>query len=134
MVLHFADGRTGLVEDRLACETDASPPCFTPGRSSLRLVTMSIPMLDSELIQRMRKLIGRRCTYLGQRCTLIEVLADDNALVLSVDESLPPIQTDLYGQASHRANEVWQIPIIGENPSQFSEELLEVLGSVRPGV
>ena len=92
---------------------------------------MSIPMLDRELMRRMRKLIGRRCTYLGQRCTLIEVLADDNALVLSLDESLPPIQTDLYGQASHRANEVWQIPIFGENPSQLSDELLEFLVAVR---
>lgn len=84
-------------------------------------------MEDSGFIQRLRRLIGRDCQYLGRRCRLIEILAEEGALVLETQEGTPPIQTDQYGQAAYRANELVHISIFGKDREQFSEDLLDLL-------
>lgn len=82
---------------------------------------------DSAFMQRLRRLIGRDCSYLGRRCRLVELLADEGTLVLETREGMPPIQTDLYGQAAYRANEVMHIPIFAEDRESISDDLLELL-------
>ena len=84
-------------------------------------------MNDSGFMQRLRRLIGRDCRYLGQSCRLVEILADEGTLVLEARGGTPPIQTDLYGQAAYRANEVMLIPIFGEDRENISDDLLELL-------
>lgn len=84
-------------------------------------------MVDSAFINRLRRLIGRECHYLGRRCRLIEILGEEGAVVLELQEATPPIQTDQYGHPVHRANELVQIPIAGSDPDKPSDELLELL-------
>lgn len=83
-------------------------------------------MTDDGFLDRLRGLIGRDCEYLGGRCRLVEVLADEGAVVLERRGGLPPIQPDQYGYASHRGNEVVQIPIFGADRDHFSDELLDL--------
>lgn len=80
--------------------------------------------------QRLRKLIGRRCEYLGRTCRLVEILDDEGTLVLEALERVPPIQTDQYGQAIFRGNELVNIPIFGEDPDQFSEEVMDLFSAL----
>lgn len=82
---------------------------------------------DRGFLQRLRKLIGRDCEFLGKRCRLVEVLADEGVLILEAHERLPPIQTDQYGQAAYRANDLMQIPIFGRDGTSFSEEIMDLL-------
>ncbi len=83
-------------------------------------------MTDDSFFDRLRGLIGRDCEYLGGTCRLVEVLADEGMLVLERRGGLPDIQADQYGNASHRSNEVIQIPIFGADPDHFSDEMLDV--------
>ena len=48
----------------------------------------------------LRKLIGRRVSYMGQAYEIIDVLLDDDLLILSGDEGVD-VQEDSYGRA-HR--------------------------------
>ena len=81
---------------------------------------------DRGLMQRLRKLIGRDCEFLGKRCRLVEILADDGILVLETHERLPPIQTDQYGHAAYRANDMTQVPIFGRDGTSFSDEIMDL--------
>jgi hypothetical protein len=83
-------------------------------------------MEDEGFLEKLRGLIGRDCVYLGSRCRLLEILADEGTIVLERCDSLPPIQTDQYGQASHRAQDIVQIPIFGTDRNHFSDELLDL--------
>lgn len=83
-------------------------------------------MNDDGFLDRLRGLIGRDCEHLGRRCRLVEVLADEGVLVLESRGGLPPVQLDQFGQASHRANEVVQIPIFGADRDHFSDELMDL--------
>jgi hypothetical protein len=91
---------------------------------------LSRPQADARFLQRLRALIGREGEYLGRRCRLIEVLADEGALVLETREHLPPIQVDQYGQASYRANDLMQVPLYGASRDHFSDELLDLFASL----
>ncbi len=83
-------------------------------------------MTEDGFVDRLRGLIGRDCDYLGGHCRLIEVLAEEGVLVLERRGGLPPIQTDQYGQACYRGNEVVQVPIYGTNREGFSEEMMDL--------
>jgi hypothetical protein len=90
-------------------------------------------MTDDGFLDRLRGLIGRDCEYLGGHCRLVEVLPDEGTVVLERRAGTPPIQTDQYGQASHRANEVVQIPIFGADRDHFSDELMDLFASLSAG-
>jgi hypothetical protein len=81
----------------------------------------------ADLLRRLRTLIGNDCIFRGRQYRLIEVLADDCALVLETRGGLPPIQTDQYGQALYRRNDITQVPIFGTDHEGMSEELTELL-------
>jgi hypothetical protein len=66
------------------------------------------------------------CEHLGRHCRLVEILEDEGLVVLEQRDGLPPVQVDQFGQASHRGNEVIQIPIFGADRETFSEELMDL--------
>lgn len=86
----------------------------------------------TDLLRRLRTLIGTDCIFRGRRYRLIEVLADDSALVLETRGGLPPIQTDQYGQALYRRNDIAQVPIFGTDRDGMSEELTALLDQLDP--
>jgi hypothetical protein len=89
--------------------------------------------IDRGFLTRLRKLIGRKCTYLGKDCLLIDLLSEEGVLILEAQERLPPIQTDQYGQATCRSNELLQVPIFGNDETSFSEEIMDLLASLSNG-
>jgi hypothetical protein len=82
---------------------------------------------EAEFLRRLRGLIGRECTHMGRSCRLVEILADEGALVMETRERTPPIQMDQYGQPTCRGNEIVQIPIFGRNTDELSEDLMDIL-------
>ena len=88
-------------------------------------------MTDDTFLPRLRALIGRECSYLGKRCRVVEVLADAGVLVLELREALPPIQTDQYGQAVARGAELVEVPLFSGKGEELSEELLDLLTTLR---
>jgi hypothetical protein len=54
---------------------------------------------------------------------------EDETLILEAREQLPPIQTNLYGHAAYRANDVLQIPIFDRDQTSFSEEIMSLFAS-----
>jgi hypothetical protein len=89
--------------------------------------------IDRGFLTRLRKLIGRKCTYLGKDCLLIDLLSEEGALILEAQERVPPIQTDQYGQAICRSKELLQVPIFGNDETSFSEEIMDLLASLSNG-
>jgi hypothetical protein len=88
---------------------------------------------EGPFIERLRRLIGRECSYLGRRCRLIEILADEGVLVLEMHEDVPPIQTDQYGHPAYRGKELVQVPIFGVDRGMASEEVLDLLARLDEG-
>lgn len=89
-------------------------------------------MADETFLNRLRGLIGRDCEHMGSRCRLLEVLPDEGTIVLERSDTLPAIQTDQYGQASHRAQDLVQIPIFGADRDHFSDELMDLFARLSP--
>lgn len=83
-------------------------------------------MTDAGFLDRLRVLIGRDCEHLGRHCRLVEILEGEGLVVLEQRDGLPPVQVDQFGQASHRGNEVIQIPIFGADRETFSDELMDL--------
>jgi len=81
------------------------------------------------LIERMRPLIGRECSYYGRRCRIIELLAPEARLVLEARDALPPIQPDQYGQAAYRSFDHVEVPLF-DGDGGYSDDLLHLLESV----
>jgi hypothetical protein len=88
---------------------------------------------DTGFLQRLRRLIGRDCSFLGQRYRLVEVLTDEGTLVLEARGGTPPIQTDQYGQAAFRAHEILHVSIHGPDPEELSDDLMDLLASLSRG-
>ncbi|MCU0970698.1 MAG: hypothetical protein MUF57_02610 [Gammaproteobacteria bacterium] len=87
-------------------------------------------MPQDSIHQRLRALIGRRFCYGGEDWLVIDVLADDDALVLQrVGTSSGPIQADLYGQAARRVCDTLVLPVSGDSPDQLSQDIVDLLNS-----
>lgn len=86
--------------------------------------------IDRTLLERLRKLIGRDCIYLRKPCVVVDLLVEEALLILEVSESMPPIQTDQFGQANFRANELLQVPVLNSDRSGFSEDILDLFASL----
>ena len=87
-------------------------------------------MIDPHLFQHLSTLIGRTCLHRGQTWRFVDLLPREGLLVLESAEQRPGIQLDQFGRASHRAPDLWQVPVLdadGETPSQELEGLLRDL-------
>lgn len=85
-------------------------------------------MIDADLIERLRNLLGRRCEHEGARCKIIDLLPADGILVLEVTAARPEIQLDQFGRASHRAPQIRQIPILSVDGDGLSAQMQMLLG------
>lgn len=68
-------------------------------------------MFSPELNDRLTGLLGRTWRHQGQCWRIIDLLPEAGLLVLESADGLPAIQLDQFGRASHRANELRQIPL-----------------------
>lgn len=84
-------------------------------------------MIDPELFERLSTLLGRTCLRRGQPWRLVDLLPGEGLLVLESAEQRPPIQLDQFGRASHRAPDLWQIPVLDGDGESLSQELEELL-------
>jgi hypothetical protein len=69
-------------------------------------------MTQDNLHARLRRLVGNRFRYAGEEWTLIEILADADAVVLQLNSrGTRSVQTDLYGAPVRRSPETQTVPI-----------------------
>ena len=86
-------------------------------------------MDDQNFIQRLRPLIGKHFKHLGREWELIEVLADEGAVVLADPANSSVIQTNLFGEPSRKGPETVLVPLYGSSHDTLSEELIELLAN-----
>lgn len=86
-------------------------------------------MDDKDFIQRIRPLIGNHFVHLGRKWELIEVLADEGAVVLAAPSHTAVIQTNLFGEPSRKGPETVLVPLYGSSHDTLSEELIELLAN-----
>lgn len=86
-------------------------------------------MLHPELTHRLTRLLGRTWRHQGQCWRIFDLLPEAGLLVLESADGLPAIQLDQFGRASHRANELLQIPLFGPG-GELSNDLQALLGDL----
>jgi len=86
-------------------------------------------MERESILSRIRALIGKRFLHRGEACTVVEVLADGNALILRGAPLSKIIQRDQFGRPVRRVGKTWEIPIFTANGENLSPELLDLLGN-----
>lgn len=85
-------------------------------------------MTPDALIQRLRGLTGQRFRYLGTEWRLIEVLGAEDALVLAALGETGEVQHTQYGQPNRRVPRTLTLPLSGDDPAGYSEEVIALLG------
>lgn len=86
-------------------------------------------MLCPELNDRLTGLLGRTWHRQGHAWRIFDLLPEAGLLVLESADGLPAIQLDQFGRASHRANELRQIPLFDAGGG-LSNELQALLGDL----
>ena len=71
-------------------------------------------MLDSQLLQQLRGLVGNTVEYRGGRCRIIEILETERALVLQCEDQQLVIQGNQYGEASRRVPASHTLPLFDD--------------------
>ncbi len=92
-----------------------------------------MPLKLDTLSSRIRALIGKRFLHCGEACTVVEVLADGNALVLRGVPRSNRIQRDQFGRPTRRTGKTWEIPIFSDGGEELSAELLDLLANKLAG-
>jgi len=72
----------------------------------------------------LRALIGLKVHYQGRIWSVIEVVDSPPSLVLEADTGASVIQTDMHGRPWEYAMETRMIPVLTDDGSGLSEELL----------
>lgn len=78
-------------------------------------------------LNRFRDHLGRQCRLFGRSWRLVDLLAAEGRLVLESREAEPPIQPDQYGNATHRAPEHLELPLLSAD-GDLTEEARALLG------
>lgn len=85
-------------------------------------------MTSDVLIDKLRGLTGQRFSYLGEHWHLIEVLGHEDALVLAALASDGgEVQSTQYGQPNRRVPRTLTLPLTGDNPAGYSDEVIALL-------
>ncbi|HKJ94286.1 MAG TPA: hypothetical protein VKA32_01500 [Gammaproteobacteria bacterium] len=66
-------------------------------------------------INQLEALIGSEVRFRGRRLTVVEVLSERPALVLSETDGASGIQANQFGEAARRAPRTWTIPVRDSN-------------------
>jgi hypothetical protein len=72
-------------------------------------------LIDSDLLQRLRDLVGKQVRYSGNACSIIEVLEAEQALVVRCESSERVIQANQFGEATRRVQEVHTLPLFDDS-------------------
>lgn len=83
-------------------------------------------MTSDVLIDKLRGLTGQRFRYLEQDWHLIEVLGAEDALVLAAIGN-GDVQSTQYGQPNRRVPRTLTLPLSGEDPAGYSDEVIALL-------
>ncbi len=75
-------------------------------------------------LPRLRALIGRKVRYMGRHWVVIEVVDSPPSLVLEADTGASVLQADMHGRPWEYALETRMIPVLTDDGSGLSEELL----------
>lgn len=82
-----------------------------------------MPELTISLSQ-LRSMIGQRVVYQGHVCWIIEVIEEQTALVLQMDSSRGTIQSNQFGDAHRRVNEIITVPVLTADRSALHQDFL----------
>ncbi len=83
-------------------------------------------MTSQILIDKLRGLTGQRFNYLGEVWQLVEVLGAEDALVISALQG-GEVQSSQYGQPHRRAPRTLTLPLSGDDPAGYSDEIIALL-------
>ena len=72
----------------------------------------------------LRALIGLQVRYLGREWIVIEVVDSPPSLVLEADSAASVMQSDMHGRPWEYAAETRMIPILTQDQTGLSDELL----------
>ena len=72
-------------------------------------------MIESDLLQRLRALVGQRVDYSGHSCRIVEVLDSEHALVVRCEGRERVIQGNQFGEANRRVQEYYTLPLFDDN-------------------
>lgn len=75
-------------------------------------------------LPQLRALIGMRVRYLGEEWVVIEVLDSPASLVLEGIGQAPTMQADVHGRPWGYAAQTLSIPVLTEDHTGLSDELL----------
>lgn len=79
--------------------------------------------IDSE---KLKKLLDRTLTYQGIPCRVIEILADDPALVLRDRQDCRIIQANQYGDAGERLPRIFSVAVLDTQGTGLNPDLPEL--------
>lgn len=72
-------------------------------------------MIDTQLLQQLRALIGKPVEYAGHACCVIEVLDNEQLLVVRCENSQTVIQGNQFGEAARRVQQCHSLPLFDEH-------------------
>jgi|APFre7841882590_1041340.scaffolds.fasta_scaffold449878_1 hypothetical protein len=84
-----------------------------------------MPHID---LDKLKNLLGQSLTYQGIACRVIEILADELALVLRDSGNSKVIQPNQYGDASGWAPQTFTVTVLNVRRDGLNPELPELAG------
>ncbi len=89
-------------------------------------------MTDTDVLSRLRALVGATVRYGEQRARILELLMDEQALVLEVIDGDPVIQANQFGDATRRVGRTVTLPIYAADSDELNP-VLQTLRVAEPG-
>lgn len=80
----------------------------------------------SDLYHCLKTLLGERLTYRGQPCQVIDILAEEPALVLSSDTGHTIVQSNQYNEPGRRVTETFTVPLLNPRRDGLNPALAEL--------
>lgn len=71
-------------------------------------------MIEHDLLERLRSLVGQHVEYSGHSCRIVEVLDSEHALVIRCEGKERVIQGNQFGEANRRVPEYHTLPLFDE--------------------
>ena len=68
-------------------------------------------MIDTQLLQQLRALIGKPVEHDGRACCVIEVLDSEQLLVVRCEDNQTVIQGNQFGEAARRVQQCHTLPL-----------------------
>jgi len=72
-------------------------------------------VIEHDLLERLRSLVGQHVEYSGHSCRIVEVLDSEHALVIRCEGKERVIQGNQFGEANRRVPEYHTVPLFDES-------------------